>query len=230
MRARFTVFAALLAPPALATLSARAAHAQPAGTGTILQQYIVRGCIDGPIAYNPRFGPPTIGRVACLDGIATVRFFELLPGDGQAPIPILRLESTLTATFGEAFTPESFYAEAFGVNFAFDREGGCAIPSTCRGAFITSGSGSLVGAWRRDAPTVTYRTLDEPLRRDVILGSVRDLRASPYFRYRLSNSPDPQGEFANADITYTLTPEPSTLALAGAGLLALGAAARRRKR
>jgi hypothetical protein len=224
MPARSVALAALL------VLAPAAARAQ----GTILQTYIVRGCIDGPIAHERRFGPPTIGRVACLDGSATVRFYELLSAD-QPPIPILRMESTLTATFGEGFHPgdtgfpfTSLSAEAFSTRYTFDRAGGCPAPTACESAFATSFTGGEVGSWSRTSPTVTYRSMEDPLPRDIILGSVRDLRATPIFRYRLPTSGDSFGEYVQTTLTYTVTPEPSTLALAGAGLLALGASARRR--
>jgi hypothetical protein len=188
---------------------------------TTLDRYTVSGCVDGVVRYAPP-STPVRGRVACFGGFADLQFLVTPSPDG--PVPNVRLAPTITAEFGPEFAGTGAFAVGASFSFAYATLGGGA------GGALTQTLGGPLGAWTvgSTAPA-TFTTAFEPLLRDALLATIRDVNGLLQIRYSLPGSPGGTSESTQLSLTLTPVPEPATLVLAGAGLLALGAVARRRR-
>jgi hypothetical protein len=160
--------------------------------------------------------------VACFGGFADLQFLVTPSPDG--PVPNVRFAPTITAEFGPDFAGTGAFAVGASFSYFYTTGGGATFPG------LTQTLGGPLGAWTvgSTAPA-TFTTAFEPLARDAILSTIRDVSGRLQIRYSLPGSPFGSSESTQLSLTLTPVPEPSTFALAGAGLLALGAVARRRR-
>jgi hypothetical protein len=194
MRVRSLGFVALAA--AASTLAPAAVQAQGFIT---LDRYTVSGCVDWTVRYEPP-STPVRGRVACFGGFADLQLLVTPSPDG--PLPNLRFAPTITAEFGPEFAGAGAYPEGANFRFAFATLGG----GTGQG--YTQTFGGPLGAWTvgSTAPA-SFTTTFDPIVRDALLGTIRDVRGEIFLRYPLPGSPGPFSE--SVTVALTLTPCPS---------------------
>ncbi len=195
------------------------ASAQPSVTPiATIQQYTLSGCVPGVLRPGTPAGPPLFGDVLCFGGTASQEVVRSSAGD-----EFLRFVGQFAPTFSPEFTGSTVgLAIGSAVTYTFTRPSG--------GTAGSESSLPILGFTVGGANTVPFTTMAFPPASDVVLGSVRDVRARMFLEYRLPGDRDGNYTIVGS-IAFTPVPEPSTFALAGVGGLVLaGAGAVRRRR
>jgi hypothetical protein len=219
MRSRLPALAAFAA--GAAGLSALAPHA--AAAQVVVESYSAQGCARGVVRYDGSGGGavPVVGNVLCVSG--PVQLERQLLGGGAADQ--FRFTGALSATFGAEFAGSSVAVEAASFGFTGVRADG-ATQTFAMGL----GAFSPTPAWTvGQAGAAVFRTGVAPVDPAAVFATIRDARGGFSIFYPLPGTPGGGSSRAELSLTLTPIPEPSTFALGAAGLVAVGAAARRRR-